>query len=95
MDHKKSDEMTSMKRPRGSMHPSAMTMPSDDENYGYGLCLRLENHELDALKLAMPQPGKEFSIQATGKVTNVCESASEGNKGDRAVTIQITALALR
>ena len=92
MDHKK-DEMVSMKRPRGSMHSSAM--PEEGENYGYGLCLRLENHELDALKLAMPQPGKEFTIHATGKVTSVCESASEGNKGDRTVTIQITALALR
>ena len=91
----KKDDLVSMKRPRGSMHPSAMTMPSDDENYGYGLALRLENHELDALKLAMPQPGKEFKIMACGKVTGVCESASEGNKGDRTVTIQITALALR
>lgn len=92
---KDNDGLISMKRPRSSMHPSAMEMPSDDENYGYGLCLRLENHELDALKLAMPQPGKEFTIRATGKVTSVCESASEGNKGDRTVTIQITALALR
>ena len=92
---KDNDGLVDMKRPRGSMHPTAMAMPDDDEHYGYGLCLRLENHELDALKLAMPQPGKEFKITATGKVTSVCESASEGNKGDRSVSIQITDLALR
>jgi len=93
MDHKK-DDLVSMKRSRHSM-PSDMAMPTSGEDYGYGLSLRLENHELDCLKLAMPQPGKEFKITAIGKVTTVHESKSEWNKGDRSVTIQITDLAIR
>jgi len=32
---------------------------------------------------------------AKGKVTTVHESKSEGNKGDRSVTIQITDIAIR
>lgn len=93
MDHKK-DDMVDMKRPRGQHEPMAHA-PTESDSYGYGLCLRLENHELDALKLAMPQPGKEFKIMAMGKVTSVHESQSEGNKGDRAVNIQITAMHIR
>lgn len=87
----KDDDLVSMKRPKGGHQPMHMEM----DEYGYGLCLRLENHELDALKLAMPQPGKEFKIKAVGKVISVHESKMQGNKGDRSVTIQITALSLR
>lgn len=82
-----------MKRPR--MSGARIEAQPDGDEYGYGLNIRLENHELDALKLAMPQPGKEFKITAVGVVTNVVESKSKGNEGDRCVTIQITALKLR
>ena len=89
------DDLVSMKRQRGAgSRPTAITEPDGDE-YGYGLTIRLENHELDALKLAMPQPGREFKITATAVVTNVTESKSKGNEGDRCVTLQITALKLR
>lgn len=87
-------ELTPMKRPRGANRPVAMES-GDSDDYGYGLCLRLENFELDALKLAMPQPGKEFKIEAVGKVTCVHESKTEDGKSDRSVMIQITALSLR
>ncbi len=91
------DGLTSLKRPRSrrSAEMATMSGPSDADDYGYGLCLRLENFDLDALKLAMPQPGKEFKITAVGVVTNVCESKSKDNEGDRSVTIQITDLSLR
>lgn len=90
----KDDDLVSMKRPKRTMHLS--TAHEMSEEYGYGLCLRLENPELDALKLAMPQPGKEFKITAVGKVVSVNESKMEGNeKGDRSVMIQITAMAVR
>ena len=85
-------ELTPMKRPRGSNRPMEQ---KDEDDYGYGLCLRLENYELDALKLALPQPGKEFKIEAIGKVTCVHESKVEDGKSDRSVMIQITALSLR
>lgn len=87
------EDMVDMKRPPGNQ--MAMPVMEGDEHYGYGLVLRLENHELDALKLAMPQVGKEFMIMACGKVTSVHESRSAGNKGDRGVTIQITDMKIR
>lgn len=88
------DELVSMKRPKASL-TMAMSRDPDDGNYGYGLCLRLENFELDALKLATPQAGREFKITAVGKVVSVnTEDEGEGDV-DRAVTIQITELQLR
>ncbi len=89
----KQDDLVSMKRPR--RQAMAMPMESEDEDSNWGLQIRLENAELDALKLALPQPGKEFKITAIGKVTQVVESKSKGNEGDRCVTIQITAMNLR
>lgn len=92
----KDDDLVSMKRPKRSMNQTMAHEMSEGEEYGYGLCLRLENTELDALKLAMPQPGKEFKITAVGKVVSVNESKSTGNeKCDRSVMIQITAMAVR
>ena len=88
------DSMTSMKRP-ASLRQSVAIPSGDSEQYSYGLCLRLENFELDALKLALPQPGKMFKIEAVGKVTTVYESRLEGDKSDRSVSIQITELKVR
>lgn len=89
-----SKDLTAMKRPKTASRPMALSV-GEAEEYGYGLCLRLENWDLDQLKLSMPQPGKEFKITAIGVVTNVSESKSKDNLGDRCVSIQITDLALR
>lgn len=89
----KTDELTDMQQSGGSKR---YDVSSASENpYPYGLCLRLENDQLDKLGIdPLPHAGKEYQITAVGKVTNVYESQSEGNKGDRGLQIQITHLAL-
>ena len=90
--------LKSMKRPMKGEHGSDHAMPStsDDKgpDYGYGLMLRLENFELDQLKMRLPKVGQQVTITAAGYVENVSESQSTHNKGDRAVGIQITDLAV-
>ena len=87
----------SMKRPRDGHPGSEMAMPShqsEGPEYGWGLMLRLENFELDKLKMKLPKVGQKFSITAEGYVESVHESQSMQNKGDRSVGIQITDLAV-
>lgn len=61
--------------------------------YSYGLTLRLEKPELKKLGMKeLPEVGQEYEIIARGRVSNVYESQSEGNRGDRAVSIQVTHL---
>lgn len=69
--------------------------PMAQEEYSYGLGIRLENFELDALKMKLPEIGQEFTIEAKVKVTNVHRSASiERDDEDRGVQLQIIAMAI-
>lgn len=85
--------MVDMKRPKRKMG-TEMAMPMMDSPYPYGLQIRLENDELDKLKFKLPRVGEEFCLEAMVRVTNVSESQSAGNKGDRAVSLQITKMVL-
>lgn len=90
-------QMMSMKRPKDGHPGSEMAMPAKGEegpHYGYGLMLRLENFELEKLKLKKLEVGQKLEIHAMGVVDNVHESQSMHNKGDRSVGIQITDLAV-
>lgn len=81
--------MVSMKRPRrkdGNAEPYV----SGEPEYSYGLTIRLENFELDALKMKLPTVGQEMHLMAAVKVVRVAESSSTQNKGDRNVELQIT-----
>lgn len=92
-EEKKEPGLVSMKRPAREASAEA-AMPSMDQEYGWGLQLRLENFELDKLKMKLPRVGQKFHIEAEAVVVGVNESQSAGNKGDRGVQIQITALSL-
>lgn len=92
-------KLTSMARPKDGHPGSNMALACCHEDsgpkYGYGLILRLENFELDALKMRrMPAVGSQVKIEAVGVVEGVHESQSRHNEGDRSVNIQITDLAI-
>lgn len=84
--------MVDMKRPKS--RAMATELAPSQNAYPWGLQLRLENDELDKLKMKLPRVGDEFCLEAMVRVTNVSESQSAGNKGDRAVSLQITKMAL-
>ena len=90
MEHEK-HTLVSMRRPKKNREEAT---PMEPSNYSYGLSLRLENFELDKLNMELPSVGQKFKIYAVGKVENVSESQSSGNKGDRGVQIQITDLSI-
>lgn len=54
-----------------------------------------KDDDLTSMKVVAPSLTPDSYNKAIGKVTAVHESKMEGNKGDRSVTIQITALSLR
>lgn len=87
------DVLVSMRRPKMS-RKEEMPPAMEHAPYGYGLVIRLENFELDALKMKLPAVGQVFELEAKAVVTAVAESQSSGNKGDRSATIQITDLCL-
>lgn len=91
-------KLTSMKRPQDGEAGSERAMPAASEpkqpRYGYGLVIRLENFELDKLKMRLPEAGQEVRLEAEGYIDTVHESQSLENQGERAVSIQITDLAV-
>ena len=88
--------LVSMKRPaKADKGAAEATSPQPaQEQYGWGLQLRLENFELDKLGMALPKVGTKVTITASAEVVSVHESVSKGNKGDRGVQLQITDLAI-
>lgn len=91
----KEPELVSMKRPKSRMEKDYAVESSMHEEYGWGLGLRLENFELDALGITqLPAVGAEIPIDAIARVTRVTESSSPGNKGDRTVELQIIKLGI-
>lgn len=91
----KTDDLVDMKLSSEDRHVAGSPTTSMPP-YSYGLTLRLEKPELNKLAMKrLPNVGDEFEIVAVGKVSNVYESQSEGNREDRAVQIQITHLKLK
>ena len=85
--------LVSMRRPKRKESAAAPTAVAED--YSFGLGIRLENFELDALKMKTPEVGQEFTVRAKVKVTNVYRSASVNSEDeDRGVQLQITAMAI-
>lgn len=59
--------------------------------YPWGLCIRLEQAELDKLGVTqLPNVGDEFHFLAVAKVTSVNQSAREGQDDETGVGLQIT-----
>ena len=97
MPHKEPVDLKLSKADRGgdAAVPS-VSGPDEEQEYSYGCTIRLEKPELEKLGiLSMPDVGTEYEICGSGKVTNVYESHSEGNKEDKAISIQITHLMVK
>ena len=88
--------MASMKKAhKDSEGMGASVAPaSPDEEYPYGLRLRLENEELEKLGLSeLPEVGKRCKIMAEGVVESVSSNESKGSDGNRkSVEIQVTGM---
>ncbi len=88
------DKMTDMKRSRAESK-SEYTINSKPNEYGYGLCIRLEDVDLDKLGIVnLPAIGTKFIVEAVGVVESVHQSQSVNNKDDRCFSIQIQKLGL-
>lgn len=64
--------------------------------YSYGLCVRLENAELEKLGVKrLPEVDDEYTIIAVAKVKSVHEERVQPGKENRAVNLQITHMKLK
>lgn len=64
---------------------------SPEQQYPWGLQIRLEKAQLEKLGLKrLPSAGDELEIEACCIVTRVYESEGMGEEPDRAITLQIT-----
>lgn len=86
-----SERLINLKLPKAERDKMTRPTSIEDREYSYGLSIRLENNELAKLGIkVLPKVGQKIMIEAQAKVTSVSESTSEGNRGDRAVTLQLT-----
>jgi hypothetical protein len=81
----------------------AYAEPSGSTKYGYGLMIRLDDEQCEALGITEPlRAGTKVSMQAVGIVLSVTESveddaeeAGESSSSDVCLSIQITDLGLQ
>ena len=66
----------------------------DQEDYPYGLQIRLDNETIEKLGIPLPEVGKEVNIVAKAKITSASERSVEGGEADRSVELQITEMAI-
>ena len=67
-----------------------MLFRSDQPDYGYGLNVHLEDHELEKLGITdLPKVGDEYHIRAIAKVKGVSER-DYGQRQEQGVDLQIT-----
>lgn len=91
--------LTKAERKEGYGPCVAMDSDSKDKDlgprYSYGTRISLGQHELDKLKLSVSdfKVGSELKIEATVKVIELSQNASEKNSSQR-VEFQITALSM-
>jgi hypothetical protein len=88
----KADLVDMKKAPAKAGDEMPYAMSGETEDYPYGLCIRLEKEQIDALNLMeIPKVGEAYKILAAGVVTQ--SSMDPGGK-DPGASIQITALQL-
>lgn len=69
----------------------AKPVAADQPDYGYGLRIRLEDHELEKLGMSgrIPQVGDEYHLAAIARVTGV-NQVDYGKRKEASVELQIT-----
>jgi hypothetical protein len=88
------EDLIDMKRSKADAK-AANAIYTKPAEYGYGLCIRLEDADLDKLGIkTLPQPGEVFMIEAMAVVDSSYQSQSANNKDDRSVSLQIQKLGL-
>ena len=89
---KASKGMVSMKSSGPKEMPSTVG-PSSEEEYPYGLCIRLEDEQLDALGITeLPKVGSKMKLSGNVTVKSISSNESLGSNS-RSVELQITELA--
>lgn len=93
-------ELKSMKLPprdkttEEKMYPTMCCDDGDGPKYPYGLCINLDELQLDALGLTdLPKVGATITLQAKAEVSSVSENQTQDGTR-RSVSIQITSLGL-
>lgn len=73
-----------------------MCVPSPSaDDYPYGLCINLQEDELDKLGLDdLPKAGAKVSLQAVAVVKEVSQRTVDGGKESRRLELQIQQLAI-
>jgi hypothetical protein len=94
--NKITDGLADMKRTKQEIKAEAKEWSTgEDREYGYGLCIRLEEEDMAKLGMkTLPQVGDTFVIEAVGRVESSYQSQSVSNKDDQAFSLQITHLSL-
>lgn len=88
--------MVDMKRSKAEKKSDMNPIKSPDDDYGYGLEVRLEHEHLKKLGIdKLPQVGQKMNLAAHAHVTNVSEHHGEGDDAPRRhVTLQLRKMEL-
>mgnify|MGYP001601861367 CR=1 FL=1 len=90
------NSMVSMKRDKTENKPFPSTAEPYEEDYPYGLRLRLENDDLEKLGLTeLPDVGSNMHVMADATVHSVSSNQSNGDPASKkCVELQITGMKL-
>ena len=89
--------LVSMKREPSENTPTPATSSPSEEEYPYGLRIRLENDDLEKLGIAnLPDVGTSMKIHADATVQSVSSNQTKGDEGSKkCVELQITGMQIK
>lgn len=88
-------KITKAERKEREKGMNATCGPMGDGDYGYGLRITLNDHELKKLGIdSLPKAGKEVRLEAQALVISVRSNSSSDRGEDRAIELQLRKIGL-
>jgi hypothetical protein len=85
-------KMTDMKRTAAERKENSSPMKTGEDDYPYGLSIRLDHHSLKKLGMhegKLPKVGSKIKIHAHAHVKSTSESSRDGGKPDRHMELEL------
>ncbi len=89
--------MTDMKRTAKERKENNSPMKTGEDDYPYGLSIRLDHHSLKKLGMhegKLPKVGSKIKIHAHAHVKSTSESSRDGGKPDRHMELELRHMAV-
>lgn len=90
-------KLTDMKRTKAERKENTSPMKTGEDDYPYGLSVRLDHHSLKKLGMhegKLPKVGSKIHLHAHAHVKSTSESSRDGGKPDRHMELELRHMAV-